>query len=40
MVMDQGNIVDQGTPKDLRNSKVQLVKDFLYEVLSLEGQNV
>jgi len=40
MVMDQGNIIDQGTPKELRDSKVQLVKDFLHEVLSLEGQNV
>jgi phospholipid/cholesterol/gamma-HCH transport system ATP-binding protein len=39
IVMDQGKIVDQGSPTELRKSKVQLVKDFLYEVLSLENQN-
>lgn len=34
IVLDQGNIVDQGTPDELRHSKVQLVKDFLAEVMS------
>ncbi len=32
IVLDKGHIVDQGTPEDLRNSKQQLVIDFLSEV--------
>jgi phospholipid/cholesterol/gamma-HCH transport system ATP-binding protein len=32
VVLDQGNIVDQGTPTELKNSKAQLVRDFLAEV--------
>lgn len=32
IVLDQGEIVDQGTPKELLTSKVQLVQDFLEEV--------
>jgi phospholipid/cholesterol/gamma-HCH transport system ATP-binding protein len=32
IVLDQGNIVDQGTPAELKTSKVPLVKDFLAEV--------
>ncbi len=31
VVLDQGQIVDQGTPKQLLESKVQLVRDFLAE---------
>jgi phospholipid/cholesterol/gamma-HCH transport system ATP-binding protein len=34
IVLDQGNIVDQGTPAELKTSKVPLVKDFLAEVLA------
>lgn len=34
VVMDQGNIVDSGTPEELRRSVVPLVKDFLAEVPS------
>lgn len=32
IVLDKGEIVDQGTPKELLSSKVQLVQDFLEEV--------
>jgi phospholipid/cholesterol/gamma-HCH transport system ATP-binding protein len=32
IVLDKGEIVDQGTPKELLNSKNQLVQDFLAEV--------
>ena len=31
VVLDQGQIVDQGTPKQLLESKVPLVRDFLAE---------
>lgn len=34
IVLDKGNIVDQGTPEELKKSKVPLVIDFLQEVLS------
>ena len=33
IVLDQGNIVDQGTPQELKQSEVQLTKDFLAEAL-------
>lgn len=33
VVLDKGQIVDQGTPTELKHSKQQLVKDFLSEVL-------
>ncbi|MCB0369673.1 MAG: ABC transporter ATP-binding protein [Bdellovibrionales bacterium] len=36
VVLDKGEIVDQGTPKDLLNSTKPLVVDFLSEVKSLE----
>lgn len=32
IVLDQGHIIEQGTPDDLRRSQVTLVKDFLAEV--------
>jgi phospholipid/cholesterol/gamma-HCH transport system ATP-binding protein len=32
IVLDKGNIVDQGKPKELLNSKVELVKNFMLEV--------
>lgn len=32
IVLDKGEIVDQGTPKELLNSKFPLVQDFLAEV--------
>ena len=32
IVLDQGNIIEQGSPKDLLKSKVPLVQEFLYEV--------
>jgi phospholipid/cholesterol/gamma-HCH transport system ATP-binding protein len=32
IVLDKGEIVDQGTPKELLNSKIPLVQDFLAEV--------
>ncbi len=38
VVMDQGNIVDQGTPDELRKSTVPLVKDFLSEILQKEAE--
>lgn len=37
IVLDQGHVVDQGTPEELRNSQVPLVKDFLAEVLENEN---
>jgi phospholipid/cholesterol/gamma-HCH transport system ATP-binding protein len=33
IVLDQGQIVEQGTPEELRNSEQPLVKDFLKEVI-------
>lgn len=36
IVMDQGMIIEQGNPNQLRNSEVPLVKDFLSEVLQAE----
>ncbi len=32
VVLDQGQIVDQGTPAQLKNSKSKLVQDFLAEI--------
>ncbi|MBX2995493.1 MAG: ABC transporter ATP-binding protein [Bdellovibrionaceae bacterium] len=34
LVLDQGQIVDQGTPGELKKSQVPLVRDFLAEVLA------
>lgn len=34
IVLDKGEIVDQGTPEELKHSQQPLVKDFLSEVLS------
>ena len=39
IVLDQGNVVDQGTPEQLRKSQVALTKDFLAEVLENESVN-
>lgn len=33
IVLDGGNVVDQGTPEELKSSQVPLTKDFLSEVL-------
>lgn len=33
IVLDKGQVVDQGTPEELKKSQNQLVKDFLSEVL-------
>ncbi|HEY1078534.1 MAG TPA: ATP-binding cassette domain-containing protein, partial [Bdellovibrio sp.] len=33
VVLDKGNIVEQGSPAELKRSTVPLVKDFLAEVL-------
>lgn len=33
IVLDQGQIIEQGTPKELKSSKVTLVQDFLAEVI-------
>jgi phospholipid/cholesterol/gamma-HCH transport system ATP-binding protein len=38
VVLDQGRIVDQGTPQELRRSQVPLVQEFLREVLELEAR--
>jgi phospholipid/cholesterol/gamma-HCH transport system ATP-binding protein len=32
IVLDKGEIIDQGTPTELLKSKVPLVEDFLAEV--------
>lgn len=32
LVLDQGLVVEQGTPEELKKSQVQLVKDFLQEM--------
>lgn len=37
LVLDKGNIVDQGSPAQLKNSKHPLVSDFLKEALNAEG---
>lgn len=37
MVLDKGNIVDQGSPAQLKKSKHPLVIDFLKEALNAEG---
>ena len=37
IVLDKGNIVEQGTPEDLKKSDHPLVKDFLMEALSAYG---
>ncbi|MCB0407229.1 MAG: ABC transporter ATP-binding protein [Bdellovibrionales bacterium] len=34
IVLDQGNIIEQGTPEDLKKSQHPLVKDFLMEALN------
>jgi phospholipid/cholesterol/gamma-HCH transport system ATP-binding protein len=34
IVLDQGNIIEQGTPEELKNSEHPLVKDFLMEALN------
>lgn len=34
IVLDQGQIVDQGSPDEMKRSQVPLVRDFLSEVLS------
>jgi phospholipid/cholesterol/gamma-HCH transport system ATP-binding protein len=33
IVLDQGRIVEEGTPKHIRSSDHPLVKDFMSEVL-------
>jgi phospholipid/cholesterol/gamma-HCH transport system ATP-binding protein len=38
VVLDKGQIADQGTPDELRRSQVPLVKEFLREALELEAQ--
>lgn len=38
VVLDQGEIVDQGTPDQLKKSKAPLVRDFLAEALEGVGQ--
>lgn len=38
IVLDQGHIVDQGTPEELKKSEVPLVKDFMQEVLEARGE--
>lgn len=37
IVLDKGEIVDQGTPAQLKQSRVPLVQDFLKEALDAEG---
>lgn len=37
IVLDQGNIVEQGTPQELKNSTHPLVKDFLMETVEHAG---
>lgn len=37
VVLDQGNIVEQGTPQQLRESKIELVKNFLSEAMEAEA---
>lgn len=37
IVLDQGNIVEQGTPEELKRSKQPLVVDFLAEALAVGG---
>lgn len=39
IMLDQGNIVDQGSPAELSKSKIPLVQDFLREALHAEGRN-
>jgi phospholipid/cholesterol/gamma-HCH transport system ATP-binding protein len=34
IVLDQGQIIEHGSPEDLKKSQVPLVKDFLSEVLA------
>lgn len=40
IVLDQGQIVDHGTPQELKKSQIPLVRDFLSEALTLEAKNV
>lgn len=37
VVLDQGNIIEQGTPQQLRESKIELVKNFLSEAMEAEA---
>lgn len=37
VVLDQGNIIEQGTPQQLRESKVELVRNFLSEAMEAES---
>jgi phospholipid/cholesterol/gamma-HCH transport system ATP-binding protein len=37
IVLDRGEIVEQGTPEELKRSSQPLVRDFLKEALSAEG---
>ncbi len=37
IVLDQGKIVEQGTPDQLKQSKIELIQDFLQEALSNES---
>lgn len=37
IVLDQGNVVDQGTPDELKRSQHPLVKDFLAEALEADA---
>ncbi len=37
IVLDKGNIVEQGTPEELKKSEHPLVKDFLMEALNAHG---
>jgi len=34
LVLDQGQVVEQGTPDELKKSRVPLVRDFLAEVVA------
>jgi phospholipid/cholesterol/gamma-HCH transport system ATP-binding protein len=37
LVLDQGEVIVQGTPEQLRHSAIPLVKDFLQEVVNVEA---
>jgi phospholipid/cholesterol/gamma-HCH transport system ATP-binding protein len=39
IVLDKGEIVDQGTPEELKKSRQPLVKDFLAEILAEGSPN-
>lgn len=38
IVLNDGYVVEQGSPQDLRKSKLSLVQDFLAEVLEMEAK--